>query len=202
MKRYAALVILTVLCVVGNLSFVEARNDTTSNWTALNAALAPVNVQLADDVQALNLAVADAGAATQSVFFTSVFNADAMDESIGALRTAMGRIAKYEKAVKADALAGIDVLDSFAIEDCSAHFWALSYTMFSSWAETITELQAREPTAAAGAAFWLGGFSGVDGTRLPAGGPIDAEWSRTKCAGARPSPGPSVAPSPSGSAAP
>lgn len=205
MKRFAFLAVLAIATLGMTSSGIAA---TKSNWRALNDDLAPVNVKLAEDVQALSLNLANLRVALDkvaqdaaSLSYVSPFESGgAYDEAASEVAADVAEVRKLQdavqelvKAVSDDAVKGIKVLDSYAPEKCSAHFVALEYTMFMAWSETVSALRAGEPTNAAGTAFWLGGFSGVDGTRLPEGGPIDAEWSRTKCQGASPSPGPSTA---------
>ncbi len=168
-----------------------------SRWTALNTALAPVNVALATDVAALNLALANAGDAQQNIYSVSAFDLPDLQKYAAQVLKNAEKVQLTMAAVQKDAQQGIRVLDAFAPEQCSVHFTGMEYTLFAAWDDTIASLESKQAPASAGTGFWLGGFSTVDGTRLPAGGPIDLVWDRVTCQGATPRP--TAAPSPSAS---
>lgn len=196
MKRLAFLAVIA-LAVAISLPTAAAPAP-KSNWTALNAALAPVNVALRDHLIAFGLATSTAATHAQALFAAPLFDFPGQRELMASFDQDLDDIRSSMASVKADAKDGIAVLDSFAPERCSAHFVAVEYTMFAAWLEVMTALQANEPALAYGTAVWLSGV-GRDLAPLPAGGPIDLEWNRVQCAGAEPSPSPKLSAGPEAS---
>lgn len=170
---------------------------THSNWTALNKDLAPVNVKMATDIELFGKDLAAAGKSQQGVFFMSPLQITALKKTIDELKAAENKLAADIRAISADALAGMKVLDGYTVEQCFAHFYAYEFTMFATWYDAMAALNNGVPPESANAGIYLGGFSTVDLSRLPAGGPVDLQWNHVKCQGATPSAAP---PSPSPSA--
>src|SRR4051812_14128513 len=100
MKRLASILLAAALLLPVT---VHAE---TSHWKDLNAALAPVNVALNDDVIAFNGAFADAAQAHQDIGIVSVFDHDGMQAVVGKLVSAQSRMDSVAHAIKTDAAKG------------------------------------------------------------------------------------------------